>query len=136
MKNLTKLNEETYIITFDLLTGKEYEQKLRDEQNISLSSMYDIIKRHMQNNNFYWQQGSTYISNNKITNRDFRKTIDSLYKQNSWLSEYTRDMTNGIIKDVNLLDFKNIINKYKKQSNEQKKSKQKHTQNNSTKYSP
>lgn len=120
---IANTNKEKYIITFDLLTGKDYEEKLKNEQNLSLSSMYDIIKRHMLKNDFYWQQDSTYISNNLITFRQFRRIIEKLYKNNKWLSDYTRDMTNGIIKDINLLDFTNIINKYKKEYKEEQKSK-------------
>lgn len=111
---------EQYIITFDLLTDKYHEEKLKNEVHIPLSSMYDKIKTHMINNGFSWQQGSTYISNSKIDFTDFQRTIDKLFKKYKWLTEYVRDMTNGIIKDINLVNFNSIINRYKKQYNKEK----------------
>ena len=71
-------SKEIYIITFDLLTDKETEKKLLLEEQKTLSTMYSDIKRHMLNNKFMWQQGSTYISKEKLTIFQFRNIIDKV----------------------------------------------------------
>ena len=90
-----KESKEIYIITFDLYTDKNTEIKLKKEENKSLSSMYSDINKYMIENDFKWQQGSTYISNNKIYLYDFRNIVDNLFREHKYLTEYVRDITNG-----------------------------------------
>lgn len=52
---------------------------------------YDVIKRHMQNNDFTWQQGSVYISNNPISSRDVTAMLDELVRGHPWLNVCMRD---------------------------------------------
>lgn len=116
-------NFEKYIITFDLFTDKIHEEKLREEVDISLSSMYSKIKNYMINNGFYWQEGSTYISKENLSFSQVESIIRKLFKANKWLTDYVRDMTNGIIKEINLIDFNNIIKRYNKQYSKEKTNK-------------
>lgn len=103
-----------------LLTDKNTKEKLLKDIGISSSTMYDIIKHHMINNDFKWQEGSVYISNNKIPFFDFENFIRELFKNNKWITEYVIDITYGIVKDVNLIDFNKILNRYSKQYNKEK----------------
>ena len=108
------MKKEQYIITFDLHTDKNTENKLKKEENKSLSAMYSDINKHMIENSFNWKQGSTYVSNEKIYLYELNEIIDELFNKNKYLTEYVRDITNGIIKEINLVDFDKILEKYHK----------------------
>ena len=116
---MSNSKKETYIITFDLLTDKETENKLFLQEHKSLSSMYSDIKKHMLDNKFMWQQGSTYISKEKLYLYELNEIIDELFNKHKYLTEYVRDMTNGIIKDINLINFNSVIKKYNKKYKKQ-----------------
>ena len=116
---MTNNKKEIYIITFDLLTDKETENKLFLQEHKSLSSMYSDIKKHMLDNKFMWQQGSTYISKEKLYLYELNEIIDELFNKHKYLTEYVRDMTNGIIKDINLINFNSVIKKYNKKYKKQ-----------------
>ena len=102
-----------------MLTDKETENKLFLQEHKSLSSMYSDIKKHMLDNKFMWQQGSTYISKEKLYLYELNEIIDELFNKHKYLTEYVRDMTNGIIKDINLINFNSVIKKYNKKYRKQ-----------------
>ena len=81
--------------------------------------MYSDIKKHMLDNKFMWQQGSTYISSDKLYLYELNEIIDELFNKHKYLTEYVRDMTNGIIKDINLINFNSVIKKYNKKYKKQ-----------------
>lgn len=117
---MTNNKQEIYIITFDLLTDKETKKKLFFQEHKQLSAMYSDIKRHMQKNKFIWQQGSTYISKEKLYLYELNEIIDELFDKYKYITEYVRDMTNGIIKDINLINLNGVIKKYNKKYKKQK----------------
>ena len=102
---------DRYQVVFDLYTGKEYAKVLKTKYKKSLSSMYNIIKRHFIKNDFSWVEGSTYFSNGEISSRKLNDIIDSLYEKNLWLSYFTRDLKRTIIKvkksvSINIIKLK------------------------------
>lgn len=52
---------------------------------------YDVIKRYMILNGFIWQQGSVYISKNKISYTKISNMLEDLIIKNQWLHKCMRD---------------------------------------------
>lgn len=103
---------DRFQVVFDLYTSKEYAKILKTKYKKSLSSMYNIIKRHFIKNDFSWVEGSTYFSNNEISPRKLNDIIDSLYEKNLWLSYFTRDLKRTIIKELSY-NYNNVIKDYR-----------------------
>ena len=60
----------------------------------------------MNKNNFEWQQGSVYVSKEKLSSVDITLLLESMIRNNIWLNECMRDCreTNiGQTHDRNLL---------------------------------
>ncbi len=74
-------------IAFDLDT-KELEQYYPTD---NWRNAYKDIKVFMKKNNFDWQQGSVYISKEKLTSVDITLLLESLIRQNPWLNKCMRD---------------------------------------------
>lgn len=52
---------------------------------------YEDIKSYMIKKNFIWQQGSIYISQNPINNREAKLIVKDLICKNPWLNLCMRD---------------------------------------------
>ena len=74
-------------VAFDLDTNALKKYYPSDSWN----SAYDVIKRHMLNNGFSWQQGSVYISDSPMLSRDVSLAIEVLIQKNPWLNLCMRD---------------------------------------------
>ena len=89
-------------IAFDLDTKalkKYYPSK-------SWHGAYDVIKRHMTANGFYWLQGSVYVSERPMRPFHVTRIVNDLVNKNMWLNACMRDCreTNvGTNYDINKL---------------------------------
>ena len=107
-----KLAKHKYSINFDLHTDKESENELKNNVNISLSKMYDIIENHLIKNGFEWVQGSGYITKNPIESSELSRVIRKLYRDNDWLGYFTRDIKRTIVDDETY-SYDNMLKYYK-----------------------
>lgn len=57
----------------------------------SYNNAYEVIKRHMLKNGFYWLQGSVYISKKPILSSEVTAILDELSVKNSWLNKCMGD---------------------------------------------
>lgn len=74
-------------ITFDLDTKaleKYYPGK-------SWNNAYEVIKKHMINNDFEWLQGSVYVSIKPVSSAKMTNILLSLVENNPWLNLCMRD---------------------------------------------
>lgn len=81
------MSESRKQISFDLETSKlkKYYPKERWQ-----SAYYDI-RRFMQKNGFEWQQGSVYISEERLSVQSTSKILGTLVDENPWLNVCMRD---------------------------------------------
>ena len=117
-----------YQICFDLLTDKETEKILKEKYNKSLSSLYDLLKKHFKKNNFLWVQGSVYYSNNNITDKKVEEIIENFFDKNLWMAQFTRDIKITLIEDMSY-NYNKMLTIFKERYIEQEKNKK---QNNYT----
>ena len=75
------------VITFDLDTQamKQY------YPSNSWNNGYDVIKKHMKQNGFNWQQGSVYISEKPMTHGQVQSIIREFIKKHPWINKCMRD---------------------------------------------
>lgn len=57
----------------------------------SWQNAYEIIKRHMIKNGFFWLQGSVYVSQEPISTARVSSILDELVIKNPWLNLCMRD---------------------------------------------
>ena len=57
----------------------------------SWNNAYDVIKQHMENNGFKWQQGSVYVSQKPMEPVKVTNILKSLVAKNPWLNVCMRD---------------------------------------------
>ena len=57
----------------------------------SWNNAYNLIKQHMEKNNFLWQQGSVYISVKPMSSKAVTIIINKLIENNKWLNLCMRD---------------------------------------------
>ena len=74
-------------IAFDLDT-KALEKYYPSE---NWNNAYNVVRRHMTNNVFLWQQGSVYVSEKPITSTQITHILDELVGKNPWLNLCMRD---------------------------------------------
>lgn len=74
-------------VSFDLNT--EELKKFYPTKN--WNNAYNIIKRHMINNDFEWLQGSVYVSKKLITSAEVTDILDELVSKHPWLNLCMRD---------------------------------------------
>lgn len=74
-------------ITFDLDT----KMLQRYYPDANWRNAYEIIKKHMINNGFRWQQGSVYVSKKAMRSRKVSDILEELIANNPWLNVCMRD---------------------------------------------
>jgi virulence-associated protein VapD len=74
-------------ITFDLDT-KALEKYYPSD---SWRNAYEVIRNHMEKNDFGWIQGSAYVSNNPMSSRRVTNILRVLVQNNPWLNKCMRD---------------------------------------------
>jgi hypothetical protein len=57
----------------------------------SWNNAYNLIKQHMEKNNFLWQQGSVYTSVKPMSSKAVTIIINKLIENNKWLNLCMRD---------------------------------------------
>lgn len=55
------------------------------------NNAYDVIRRHMEKNDFKWQQGSVYVSNKAMSSYRVARILENLVSKNPWLNVCMRD---------------------------------------------
>ena len=73
--------------------------------------MYEIIKRHLLANGFEWVEGSSYHTIKPMPYNKLNNILNKLYRNNLWLSFFTRDVKRTIIKNVEY-DYNKTIKYY------------------------
>lgn len=74
-------------IAFDLDT--EALQKYYPKENWRQS--YEDIKKIMKENDFSWQQGSVYVSNNYVSEIYVERLLEKFINDNQWINKSMRD---------------------------------------------
>lgn len=107
-------------ITFDLDTNalKKY------YPSESWNNAYEVIRKHMTANGFYWLQGSVYVSEKPMKPYRVTRILNELVNKNPWLNVCMRDCreTNiGKEYDINSIFDKTVKIQSREEVQEQKK---------------
>lgn len=66
---------------------------------------YDLIKRHMQSNGFYWVEGSVYESYGDVKKVRAIKILEKFIDKQPWIIDCMRDCRISTISDQNDLTY-------------------------------
>ncbi|MDO5564640.1 MAG: hypothetical protein Q4F88_05365 [Eubacteriales bacterium] len=124
--------ERKYSINFDLDTSKLKIFYWADTGK-AYNKAYEDIRNYLTDNGFIWQQGSGYITKNKIPDTKLNNILDIMSNNFKWLAFCIKDVkttiiykkseklkTKLLIDNLNEKNEKELLNKYSERMKEKK----------------